>query len=165
MQSGIGDLERLFESNHADPQTLEALEYELKFRSVPRAASLLKKVRGAMNGTPIVPVASQKALFDHAPLVQTQETLSTKAALVAAPVIEEAPMPRPQLSIEDACNILKVSAVASWDTIEQSRRAIVELTRPDRMAKLSDKNRHALRHDAQMANAALDALFEARKAR
>lgn len=166
IQNGIGDLERLFQSSQGNAKTLESLEYELRFRSVPRATALLAKVRRAMNGAPVVPAPSQDVLFDHKPAMPVQTllpTINTTPVPALIPAIEALPLP--QLSIEDACKFLKVSATASWDTIEKSRREIVGLTRPDLMAKLSEEQRQALRHDAMIANAAHNALFQARKAR
>ena len=166
MQNGIAELERMFESCHADPQILEALESELKFRSVPRATTLLTKVRRAMNGAPILPSASQDAQFESTLLVpeQIQLRIAITDSDSAAPEIRE-PEPPLNVSVEDAYKILKVAPNASWDSIERSRRTIVELTRPDRLEKLNEERRQALRLDALRANAALDALLQDRRAR
>ena len=166
MQNGIAELERMFESCQADPQILEALESELKFRSVPRATTLLTKVRRAMNGAPILPTASQDALFENTASVprQIQLPIAITDSDSAAPTKRE-PEPPLKVSVEDAYKILKVAPSASWDSIEQSRRTIVELTRPDRLENLNEERRQALRLDALRANAALDALLQERRAR
>jgi DnaJ-domain-containing protein 1 len=69
------------------------------------------------------------------------------------------------LSIEDACRILKVSSNATWDTIENARRAIVEMARPDRLAKESSAKCETLRQEGRLANAAFHALLQMRRAR
>ena len=166
MQSGIGDLERMFDSSPADPQTLEALEYELKFRSVPRAASLLSKVRRASSGAPLIPVPRQELLFEHKPSAPARQAPLPMTAIVreAGASSEEQPKSQLKVSVEDACKILKVTPNAPWNTIEQSRRAIVELSRPDYSVKISEEKRQALREDAYKANAAFSALLQARRA-
>jgi DnaJ-domain-containing protein 1 len=167
MQNGIAELERMFDSSQGEPQMLEALESELKFRSVPRATTLLNKVRQAINGAPVVPAASQEALFEDMlspPARQTQVSIAMTASDSATPEKRE-PEPPLQVSVEDACKILKVAPNASWDSIEQSRRAIVELARPDRLERLGEEKRHAVRLHALKANAALNALLQARRAR
>lgn len=166
MQNGIAELERMFESSQADPQMLEALEAELKLRSVPRATTLLAKVRRAISGAPIVPAASQEVLFEHRVAEPSQGQLPiAMAAANSTPVAKKEPEPPLQVSVEDAYKILKISQNASWDSIEQSRRTIVELARPDRLEKLGEEKRQALRLDALKANAALNALLQARRAR
>ena len=75
------------------------------------------------------------------------------------------PEPPLKVSVEDAYKNLKVAPNASWESIEQSRRTIVELTRPDRLEKLNEERRQALRLDALRVNAALDALLQERRAR
>jgi hypothetical protein len=156
----------MFESGQADPQILEVLESELKLRSVPRAASLLAGVRRAISGAPSLPAASQEVLFEHrlAKPKQTQLPVSVEAAN-NAPVAKREPEPSMQVSIDDACKILKVPPNASWGSIEQSRRTIVELARPDRLGKSGEEKRQAPCFDALKANAALNALLRARRAR
>lgn len=167
MQNGVAELERMFESSQADPKILAALESELKFRSVPRAATLLTKVRRAMNGAPILPTVRQDALFEHAVPVpqQTQLPITISDSDGAAPTKSELGERSLQVSVEEACKILKIAPNASWDLIEQARRSIVELARPDRIEKLNEEKRRELRLNAAKANAALNALIEARKAR
>jgi hypothetical protein len=166
MQSGIGELERMFDSGPADPQILEALEYELKFHSVPRAASLLSKVQRASSGAPLIPVPSQEPLFDHEPSARARQASLPMTAIVreAGASSEELPKSQLKVSVEDACKILKVTPNAPWNTIEQSRRAIVELSRPDHLLKTTEEKRQALRENAYEANAAFSALLQARRA-
>jgi len=167
MQNGIAELERMFESSQSDPQILDALESELRFRSVPRAATLLNRVRKAMNGHPDAPAASQELLFGHDVSVPIQEAQFPTALPVQNTRESRKRETEPALivSVDDACKILKVTANASWDSVEHSRRAIVELARPDRLEKFAEAKRKALQQDALEANAALKALFEARRAR
>lgn len=166
MQNGIGELERMFESCQADPQTLEALEYELKFRSVPRAATLLSRVRRISNGAQAIPVPSQEPLFEHQltpPARQDQFPIASPILEIAIPNQEQS-QSRLKVSVEDACKILKVTPNTPWNTIELSRRDIVELSRPDRLAKVSEEKRLALIEEARKANAALEALLQSRRA-
>lgn len=166
MQNGISELERLFETGSADPQMLEALAHELSFRSVPRAATLLSKVRRAAAGTPEMPAPSQQALFEHRTSAATRPSLPIPQSVQSKETVAESNevQAQPSLSIEDACKILKVSSNASWDTIEHARRAIVEMARPDRLAKESSAKCQALRLEARLANAALHALLQMRRA-
>jgi len=164
MQNGIAELERKFESSQADPQILEALEFELKFRSVPRAAALLNKVRRAMNGAPIFPTATQDALFEQIVSVPQQVQLAiTKNDPDGAAPAKREPEPPLQISVADAYRILKVAPNASWDAIEHARRSVVELARPDRLQGVDEDKRQAVRLDALNANAALNVLLQARR--
>lgn len=164
MQNGITELERMFESSQADPQILEALEFELKFRSVPRAAALLNKVRRAMNGAPIFPTATPDALFEIVSVPQQVQLAITKDDPYGAAPAKSEPEPPLQISVADAYRILKVAPNASWDAIENARRAVVELARPDRLQGVDEDKRQAVRLDALNANAALNVLLQARRA-
>jgi len=119
-----------------------------------------------MNGAPILPTASQDALFENTVSVprQIELPIAITDSDSAAPTKRELEPPL-KVSVDDAYKILKVAPNASWDSIEQSRRTVVELTRPDRLEKLNDERRQALRLDALRANAALDALLQERRAR
>lgn len=49
---GVADLESMFMSSSDDAKTLRALEHELRNRQVPKARSLLTKVRAALRSLP-----------------------------------------------------------------------------------------------------------------
>jgi DnaJ-domain-containing protein 1 len=167
MQNGISELERMFETGSADPRMLEALAHELSFRSVPRAATLLSKVRRAAAGTSGTLTPNQQALFEHRTSVGTQCSLLSPQSVQSKETVAESTevQVQPSLSIEEACKVLKVSSNASWDTIEHARRAIVEMARPDRLAKENSANCQVLRQEACLANAALHTLLQMRRAR
>ena len=54
----------------------------------------------------------------------------------------------------DAWRALGAQPGASWDSIEQSRRRIVELAHPDRLATMQAQKQAKVRADAEQANAA-----------
>jgi len=166
MQNGISELERLFETGSSDPQMLEALAHELSFRSVPRAAMLLSKVRRAAAGRSETPPPNQQALFEHGTSVATPPSLLNTQSVQSKGTVSGGTevQAQPSLSIEDACKILKVSSSASWDTIEHARRAIVEMARPDRLAKENGAKCQALAQEARLANAAFHTLLQMRRA-
>ncbi len=157
IQKRIDELEAMFDAEKGDPDALRLLENELAFRSVPRATTLLNKVKRVLAGGTVASEAKQDELFAHrapgavqVPLMPVKPTSSPK------PVIS--------MTIDEALKVLKVTASTGWEAVEQSRRDAVERARPDRLTSLSEAKRRTLREDARSANAAYLVMLQARKA-
>ena len=153
IQRRIDELEAMFEAEQGNPDALRLLEVELTFRSVPRATTLLAKVKRVLNGGTVLPSAKQNDLFDHG----TPVPLLRKTPNVADQSMET-------MTLEDALKVLKITSGASWEAVESSRRQVVNHARPDRLATLSEEKRSILKEEARRANAAYFVLLQARKA-
>jgi DnaJ-domain-containing protein 1 len=157
IQRRIDELEAMFEAEQGNPGTLRLLEAELAFRSVPRATTLLAKVKRVLNGGTVLPSAKQSDLFDHRTPVAVQVPLLKETPKVAAAPMET-------MTLEDALKVLKVTSGASWEAVESSRRQAVDRARPDKLTPLSKEKRGVLKEEARRANAAYFVLLQARKA-
>jgi DnaJ-domain-containing protein 1 len=155
IQRRIDELEAMFEASQGDSDVLRLLEAELAFRSVPRAATLLNKVKRVIGGGPVLPSPRQNTLFDHKTPVASQVPL-----LVETQSAHGSPIP--PMTLEDALKALKVTTSTPWEPIETSRRQAVERARPDRLASLSKEQRSAVKEEARVANAAYLVLLQAR---
>ena len=90
----------------------------------------------------------------------TQEPISPKAAATCTPApvyspsqhIAVEPEALPQLSLEDACRILKVGVSDGWEKIETARRKIVLKSNPAATAALAQAQLQKLLAEAKMAN-------------
>ena len=71
-------------------------------------------------------------------------------------------LPTPELTLEQACRLLKVLPTAAWEVIETARRERVARAQPDKLLDLTTASREALQEDARLANLASQKLFEAR---
>jgi hypothetical protein len=171
MQHGVGQLEEMFASGKADPQ-------------VPRAVALLTEVQAAMYGGAVArqvptvaasppvrapapaPVSQQPDLWARPaappvvavpPVAPVHAVISATKALASSPVTKTPAMP-----LEDAYKLLKASPGAAWESIEQSRRTLVQQSHPSRRKVVSpDKHTQALA-EANRVNAAYAALSLAR---
>jgi preprotein translocase subunit Sec63 len=63
------------------------------------------------------------------------------------------------MSTEEASKVLQVNLGADWETIEKSRRAIVQKAHPDKVRMLPPEKRRALIEHAHRANEAVQVLF------
>lgn len=161
----IDELEALFESSHGEISTLMTLENELTFRQVPRAVSLLAKVRKVLAGEKMQDAAWQANLFNHqTPAVEPSPLRSPKPDAVQAVAPAPTPPSRPvdTMTIEDAHKVLRVTPAATWESIENSRRRIVDRAHPDAVSKLSPAQRSAIEEEATRANAAYIAIVRAK---
>jgi hypothetical protein len=157
IQKRIDELEAMFDAEQSDPDVLRLLENELAFRSVPRATTLLGKVKRVLAGGVVPPAPKQDELFAHKAHVAVQ-----------VPLLPNKPTPSPEpvisMTIDEALKVLKVTTGTGWETVEQSRRDAVERARPDKLTSLSEDKRRTVREDARRANAAYLVLLQARKA-
>lgn len=185
MQQGIGQLEMLFTSSKTDVQVLKQLEHELQNRKVPRAVALLAEVQAAMYGatsamsrtstsqaTPVRPLASQQPPHWERPAapppaVGTSQSVpprpappsrmmdATAAAKPAAPQV-------PTMPIEDSYRLLKATAGSTWESIEQTRRQLVQQSDPVRLKSMNSDRRAQALAEAKRVNAAYAVLSQAR---
>ena len=188
MQHGIGQLEEMFDSGKADPKVLKQLESELQYRQVPRAVALLAEVQAAMYGgaaaqqVPIVPALPPARAPAPAPVSQQPDLWgrSTSPAIVAVPpaapvravtpaikppeappVAAEAPASPPHMPLDEAYKVMKATPGATWESIEQTRRTLVQQSHPSRWKKLSAEKRAQTLTEARRVNAAYAALSQA----
>jgi hypothetical protein len=173
MQLGVGDLEALFTKSKSDIKVLKKLEHELQHRQVPRAVALLAEVQAAMNGpTPAVPAPSkpspaaaphQTGLWARAATPATgpvaaptaaprsAEPIKTPAPSVATKTTQPA---QPVMSVDDAYKQLKATTGCTWESIEQTRRQLVQPSHPARLKSMIPERRAQAVAEAKRANAA-----------
>lgn len=184
MQHGVGQLEEMFASGKADPKVLKQLEHELQHRQVPRAVALLAKVRTAMVGAAATPqssvvpappparapapISQQPDLWDRPatrPAVSAPAPVRTVAPAVRPPEpspLVKAPAPAPSMPLEDAYKALRATPGATWESIEQTRRALVQQSHPSRWTSLNSEKPAQTMEEAKRVNAAYVALSQAR---
>ena len=179
MQHGVGQLEEMFARGKADAKVLRQLENELQYRQVPRAVALLAEVQAAMYGSavapdvstlPAPPPARPPAL---APILQQPDLWGRPAAppVVASPPAAlvrtgtpaaKPPASPPTMPLDDAYKVLKASPGATWESLEQTRRALVQQSHPSRWKTMSADSRAQALAEAKRVNAAYAALSHAR---
>lgn len=183
MQLGVGDLETLFGKSKTDVKVLKQLENELQYRQVPRAVALLAEVQAAMHvarpPTPsptasqpsLTPLPQQPGLWEAPPIpVPTPAVVSiampppaepTKAP--ATPVVTKtAQAAPPTMPIEDAYKLLKATVGSTWESIEQTRRQLVQQSHPARVRSMSPERRAQALAEAKRVNAAYGVLSRTR---
>ena len=162
----------------SDAKVLKQLESELQYRQVPRAVALLAEVQAAMYGPKDVEVPAAATPPTSQPLPSRQPDLWTRlpptpppaippvvtptvrapvAARAAAAVSSPAPATTraaPTMTIDDACKVLKTTASATWESIEQTRRLLVQSASPARTATVSAERRTQARAEARRVNEA-----------
>jgi hypothetical protein len=85
IQRRIHELEAMFEAEQEDPDALRLLEAELAFRSVPRATTLLEKVKRVLSGGIVLSSAKKNDLFDRSTPIAMQVPLLKESPKVTAP--------------------------------------------------------------------------------
>jgi len=164
IQRRVDELETLFAASVADPVALKELEFELTFRQVPRAVSLLMKVRARLNGKVPQATVVQESLFTP----DSQRAAEARTPLIStlAPEAEPDPSPAdelpPSISLLDAYKVLRVPLNSAWETIELSRRQIVQRANPTNLANLGEEKRAALRIEAENANRAYKTILQSK---
>lgn len=174
MQYGVKNLEEMFAKGNADLKVLKRLENELQHRQVPRAVALLTEVQAAMYGEtsavgPIVsppsaaqtatPASKQPGLFEH-PSAPSAVVAQTPILVRLQPLSVAHVPPKPlapatmTISVDDAYKLLKVTPGSTWESIEQTRRLLVQQAHPSDVAALSAEKRAEARAKAARVNAA-----------
>lgn len=180
MQHGVGQLEEMFAKGKLDPKLLKQLENELQYRQVPRAVALLAEVQAAMYGGadapagPTVPAPSpvpqQHGLWERPaeppvvvpPPVVPIRTVTTAAKPPEPPPATKPVSPTPAMPLDDAYKILKATPGATWESIEQTRRTVVQQSHPSRWKTLGTEKRTQALAEAKRVNAAYASLSQAR---
>lgn len=182
MQHGVGQLEELFAKSKTDAKVLKQLEHELQYRQVPRAVALLAEVQAAMYGmspapaptpavkTPAPAPAPQPSLWDNPPPAARPAAPlppAVAAPLVPRPVVAPAPArpatpPAPTMPLEDAHKLLKATPGSTWESIEQTRRLLVQASHPEKVRSLPEGRRSQALAEAKRVNEAYVTLSLAR---
>lgn len=140
-QLGIAELEDLFVKSESELQVLRDLEYELRHRQVPRARSLMVKVRAAikvLSPAKIEVAVSSKSssvsaraggdLFEPGSVGSPeQKPLGSPAKLQSQ---ESLGGDVPRMSLAEAYKMLKAAPGDSWESIELARRRLVQRASP-----------------------------------
>ncbi len=171
MQHGIGQLEELFAKGKTDPSVLNQLESELRYRQVPRAVTLLSQVQTAMYGSSATrpppttaSVPTTRPLFPAVPGTEpvvaqgspsrTVETTTAHEASAPVTAARSEPTPRPAVTmpVPEAYKLLKATPSSTWETIEQTRREVVQRSHPERVTLLSPERRSEVLSAAKRTN-------------
>lgn len=173
MQLTIVDLEGIFESIAKSlPLSLEAvtklkaLEEELGHRQTPRAVPLRSKVEKALAGkgpeggrlTPAPVTIPAPAWRPVEPPIAQGDSGVPKPAPAAQPK----PAQPPAIPLQDALEVLKLPANATWEELERRRRTVVQQSSPARTRSMAAAERGRLLQKAQLANAAVASIVRAR---
>lgn len=178
MQHGVGQLEELFAKSKADQRVLKQLEHELQYRQVPRAVALLAEVQAAMYGSapppapaPAVAPPPQPTPWDSpsAPAIRppasaippTATPVAARAAVEPAPTRPLTP-PAPAMPLDDAYKLLKATPGATWESIEQTRRLLVQASHPEKLRNQPESKRAQALAEAGRINAAYAVLSHVR---
>lgn len=132
---------------------------------------------------PTVPPATprQPDLWGRAPVPEVVPvTLPPASSVVAAPpplapsptppirpadtpvAVRSTAPPVPTMPLEDAYKLLKATAGSTWESIEQTRRQLVEQAHPSRLKSCIPERRASALAEARRVNAAYAALSQAR---
>jgi hypothetical protein len=184
IQHAVVQLAELFSKSKADTRMLKQLEYELQHRQVPRAVALLAEVQAAMHEgsvgeTPVTvsPTSKIRALASAAGSqqpdlwAQPSETLVVVPPLCTVtpaakplefPLATKPAISTPAMPLEDAYKVLKATPGATWESIEQMRRLLVQGSQPSQSKSLSAEKRTLVLAEARRVNAAYAALSQIR---
>jgi hypothetical protein len=185
MQMGVGQLEELFAKSKADQKVLKQLEHELQYRQVPRAVALLAEVQAVMYGespstrpAPAPTMPPTTTTPEHQPELWARPTPQSLPAPVPVPqVIQTQPALRPPsvppasksaappviaMPVEDAYKLLKATSGSTWESIEQTRRLLVEQSHPERLKAMAAEKRSSALAEATRANTAYATLSRLR---
>lgn len=189
LNRGIDHLEGLFAAGKSDIDKLRGLEQELQHRQTSRAVALLEKVRAAMplalagaaSKDPSSPILSRARepqageapthLWDGPESVSNASgtmSLFSKPTAVkgheATPVVPPVRFPPPAFAVplEDAYKLLKATPATPWETIEETRRTLIQQWHPSRLEAMSVEKRSDALEEAKRINAAYASLSRSR---
>ena len=165
LQFGVSQLEDMFAKSKADPNVLRQLEDELQHRQVPRAVALLAEVQTAISGSmpvappPIAPASPQKPTESSIRQPDLWNRLPEKSP-ISRPTVESA-QPKPAASpatqlmpVDEAYKVLKATASSTWESIEKTRRSVVQQSSPAMANSVSAESLAQLQAEARRINAA-----------
>lgn len=171
MQLGIGQLEELFVKSKSSRSVLQQLEHELSYRQVPRAIALLAEVQAAVSGAPSV---ATKVPLQTSPIPGTPSLLPAELWEVhpsptyasanpsGLPIAQAHPLP-PAVPVDEAYKVLRATPSSTWESIEMTRRQLVEHACPTRVTSLSPEQRAQAQAEARRVNAAYAVLHAIRE--
>jgi hypothetical protein len=190
MQHGVGQLEDLFAKSSDDQEVLQQLENELRHRQVPRAVTLLAKVRSAITKAQASPPSAQVSASTPqasvstpaaaGPVVTSQAVLWTRESrrpltvpltpASAASTVRFAPTDGPKpvspqaptVPLQDAYRLLKATPGSAWESIEQTRRLLVGKSHPERLRALTADQRQRSLAEAKQVNDAYAVVSQSR---
>ena len=163
----IAQLEELFATKRTLADVLKELEAELQFRHVPRAVSLLAKVRAVSKGGNL-PAPPKLRSFPRQPEISSAATsVVIPLATTVVPVVQAKSAPPtgedvPTITLEEAYKLLRATAGSSWAEIEQVRRFLVQRAHPDNLAELSADKRTVVQADVKRANMAYSVILQSK---
>jgi hypothetical protein len=168
---GIADLEEIFQKQGEDLTILSRLKHELSFRQVPRALALQERIRKAelsQKQSPEPKVANSVAKSSielprtSSPPTKQLDLLGAGSKVAEIPKVELPPVtkattsiepqPLPQMALEDACKILKVSISDVWEKVELARRKAVQKSSPIATKDMTADQVQKLLSEAKLAN-------------
>lgn len=181
-QLGVGELESLFAKSKSDVSVLKQLQHELQYRQVPRAVALLAEVRATMHaGAPSAPAlsppppAQQQLALWETPVAWTFNPNEAPASFNSPAPTSEAVelfqgrkhshLPGQPILLDDAHRLLKATAGSSWESIEQTRRQLVQQSSPLRSSSMSPEMRAEALEEARRVNTAYETLWRHRACR
>ena len=183
MQVGVGQLEELFAKSRSDQTVLRQLEHELQYRQVPRAVSLLGEVQAVLyRALPLTPPAAARTMPTAPTTPAGQPGLWDRSTQQLAPapvppVVPEQPAVRPlplppamkpaappvvAVPAEDAYKAFKATSGSTWESIEQTRRLLVQRCHPERLKAMTPERRSSALAEARWVNAAYATLSRVR---
>ncbi len=168
---GIADLEKVFQQQGGDLTILSRLKHELSFRHVPRALALQERIHKAdaiqkKNQELEVADSAAKPAIEpprtSSPPTKQLDLLGAGSKATEVPKVELPPVtkvaisiepqPLPQLALDDACKILKVSIGDVWEKVELARRKTVQKSSPIATKGMVGEQVRKLLSEARLAN-------------
>ena len=118
-------------------------------------------------GTPAVPAVPARMLV-QTPLPPIARGVPPERAGVAVPSPRALSAPTSPtgagsaMSVDDAYKVLKATPGSTWESIEQTRRQMVQLAHPERLASMNAEKRVQAQAEARRVNAAYGVLLQRR---
>jgi hypothetical protein len=144
-----------FIGNSTDPNLFDPQSFSTKVAS-PALPQRAEHVPGLALKSPQAPqpVSVTKPIIPPPRLVSRGEPFPFPTPVEPKLVVGDAIM-----SPEEASKVLQVTLGADWETIEKSRREIVQKSHPDKIRSLSPERRRGLIEHARRANEAVQVLL------
>lgn len=111
---------------------------------------------------PVPQHASAPAVAQHEMVPPASSPVSGFPASISAPVMDNVTGIPPAMSAADAYKVLNATTCSTWETIEQTRRLIVQQAYPERIATFSLELRAKVQTEAKRANEAYAGLCRLR---
>jgi hypothetical protein len=167
---GIADIEAMFASKRSDIAFLNILKHELQYRNVPRATALLKEVDAILANTNHLSgttssmtgsVTANSRNLNQQGELQIPATTIPGASQVPKPlkvadssseISQASQVTANRINVEMAYRILKATPSSTWESIEQTRRQLVQRSHPSRVASMNEENRAKILEESRGVN-------------